>query len=281
MRRPFCSTIDLARRVDRAEIEFCALAGEIGSSGGVERLAAGGGLALFGKLGSPLNKALGVGLNGPVADAELDRLEAFYAERGAPAQIELCPLAASDVAPRLSARGFVLEAFETELGREIGPGVGSGLARPDEVRVTMARPDQDDLWIRVTAEGFAAFEPPVGGGSLPEVPGIDLMVEMMSQFSHPKIRRYLAWIGDTAAGGGAAWVYDGVLGIFGTSTLTPFRRRGVQRAIAISAMEDATGEADLAAATTAPGSTSQRTFERLGFHVLYTRAILVKSTGKR
>lgn len=270
------ATIDVARRVDRAEIEFCALAGEIGTPGGVDRLEAGGGLALFGRPGSPLNKVLGVGLSGPVADAELHRIEAFYARHGAPSQIELCPIAASDVAPRLSARGYVLEAFENELGRAIGPGAASRLPRPDEVRVTMARPDQDELWIRVTAEGFAAFEPPVGGGSPEEVAGVDLMVEMMAQFAHPRIRRYLAWLGDAPVGGGAAWVHEGVLGIFGTSTLAAFRRRGVQRAVAISAIEDAESEADLAVATTAPGSTSQRTFERLGFQVLYTRAILVK-----
>lgn len=271
-----CATLDLARRVDRAEIDFCALAGEVGSSHGVERLEAGGGLALFGKRGSPLNKVLGLGLGASVSDADLDRIERFYAAHRTPVQIELCPLAAVDVAPRLSARGFVLQGFETELARSIGPGVARDLARPDEIRVTQARPDQDDLWLRVTAGGFAAFEPPVGGGPSPEVPSIESMIDMMSQFAHPKIRRYLAWLGDEPAGGGAAWVHAGVVGIAGTATLPQFRRRGVQRAITISAMEDAADEADLAIATTAPGSTSQRTFERLGFQVLYTRAILVK-----
>ena len=33
---------------------------------------------------------------------------------------------------------------------------------------------------------------------------------------------------------------------------------------------------DLVIATTEPGSISQRTFERLGFQVMYTRAILIK-----
>jgi hypothetical protein len=68
-----------------------------------------------------------------------------------------------------------------------------------------------------------------------------------------------------------------VLGIAGTSTLPAFRRWGVQTAITIQAMADAVGEADIATATTAPGSTSQRTFERVGFQVLYNRAILIKS----
>jgi hypothetical protein len=271
------ATLELARRVDRAEIDFCALAGEIGSHGKVDYVEVGGALALFGKPGSPLNKVLGLGLNGPVSDNDLDRIEEFYAARRTSTQIELCPLAVSGLPTRLNTRGFLVQAFESELARAVGPGAGEEFTRPDDVRVTLARPDQDDLWVRVTAEGFAVFEGPVGGGSPPKVPGIDAMVEMMSQFAHPKIRRYLAWIGSEPAGGGAAWAHNGVLGIFGTATLARFRRRGVQRAITISAIEDAAAEADLAIATTAPGSTSQRTFERLGFQVIYTRTIFLKA----
>jgi ribosomal protein S18 acetylase RimI-like enzyme len=103
------------------------------------------------------------------------------------------------------------------------------------------------------------------------------MIGMMSQFVHPQIRRYIAWVDDEPAGGGAAWAHEGVLGIFGTATRAAFRRRGIQRAVTTASMDDARGEADLAIATTAPGSTSQRTFERLGFRVLYTRAIFVKA----
>jgi hypothetical protein len=129
----------------------------------------------------------------------------------------------------------------------------------------------------VVSEGFVAFEPLVGGAPEGKELSTEQMIEMMSQFGHPKIRRYLAWIDGEPAGGGAAWAHEGVLGIFGTSTLRQFRRRGIQAAITIQALHDARGVADLAIATTAPGSTSQRTFERLGFRVLYTRAVFVRS----
>jgi len=145
------------------------------------------------------------------------------------------------------------------------------------VTVTRATADEDDLWTRIVSDGFIAFEPHVGGAPDVKPLAIEPMMEMMSQFVHPNIRRYLAWIDGEPAGGGAAWVYEGVLGIFGTSTLPQFRRRGVQAALTVQAMDDARGSADLAIATTAPGSTSQRTFERLGFRVLYTRAVFVKS----
>jgi len=60
--------------------------------------------ALFSRPGSPLNKALGLGLQGPVADEDLHRIESFYASRSAPTQIELCPLVYGDVPARLCAR---------------------------------------------------------------------------------------------------------------------------------------------------------------------------------
>jgi hypothetical protein len=268
------TTIDLARRVDRAEIEFCALAGS--THGPIDVCDAAGGRALFSRPGSPLNKMLGLGLSGPVTDADLDMVEAFYAARRAPAQIELCPLACSDLAARLCRRGFIVDGFENELGMALAP-VRERVAPVPGVDVTIVPPGRTDAWVRIVAEGFAAYEPPVGGGPEGNPLSIEQMVEMMSQFGHPGITRYLASIDGEPAGGGAAWSHGGVLGIFGTSTLPRFRRRGVQAAVTIAALEGARGAADVATATTAPGSTSQRTFERLGFVVLYTRAVFVKT----
>jgi len=266
-------TIDLARRIDRAEIDFCARAGGFGVPGGIASLEAGGGRALFSKPGSPLNKMLGLGLTGPVSDEDLDAIPRFFSERGAPAQIELCPLAYVDVPSRLCARGFVLQAFETQLARAM---VALPMERPD-LRVTLVQPAEDELWTRVVAEGFGAAEPHAGGGPEHETFTTEQLMEMISQFQHPELRRYVAWVDGKPAGGGTSWICDRVLGIAGTSTLPAYRRRGVQAAIAIEAMQDAASEADIATATTAPGSTSQRTFERVGFQVLYNRAILIKS----
>jgi ribosomal protein S18 acetylase RimI-like enzyme len=269
------ATIDLARRVERAEIDFCALAGAQGTYGGVASLDVGGGRALFSRAGSPLNKVLGLGLHGPVSDSELDRLEAFYAARHSLAQVELCPLAHADVARRLCERGFVLQGFENELGVELTPAAGPSRHQDAGVRVMLARADEADTWIRVTAEGFAAADQ--DPGAPPESYTIDQLIAMMRQFVHPSIRHYLAWVDGTPAGGLATWTHDCILGIFGASTLPQFRRRGVQTAVTRFVLEAARGEAEMAIATTAPGSTSQRTHERLGFQVLYTRAILLKS----
>jgi hypothetical protein len=100
---------------------------------------------------------------------------------------------------------------------------------------------------------------------------------IMRAFIHPDIVRYLVRVDGTPAAAASSIITSGVLGIFGTTTLPSFRRRGAQAAVVARALRAAIGRADLAIATTEPGSISQRTFERLGFQVLYTRAILVRS----
>ena len=269
------ATLELARRVERAEIDFCALAGARGAHGRVASLDVGGGRALFSRTGSPLNKVLGLGLEGPVSNQDLERLETFYAVRQSPAQVELCPLAHADVARRLSERGFVLQGFENELGLALTADVQSAQQDNPAVRVALATAESAETWIHVTAEGFAAAE--TDPGAPPESYTVDQLVAMMRQFLHPSIRHYLAWIDGQPAGGVATWTHDRILGIFGASTLPSCRRRGVQTALTRFVLAAARGEAEVAIATVAPGSTSQRTHERLGFQVLYSRAILVKS----
>jgi hypothetical protein len=270
------ATVSLARRVERAEIDFCAVAGGVGVAGGGRSVEAAGGRGLYCAPGSPLNKVLGLGVGCPVSDADLDAIEAFYAQHECPVQIELCPLAAADVPARLSARGYVLRFFENELARSLDRFVAGVEADEATVpRVDVVTSASREEWLDAVSEGFVAAE-----GSPPstlDAAATEAVRSLMSRFDHPLITRYLAWIDEQPAGGGASYVTDGTLGIFGTATAPRFRRRGVQRAVAARALRDGAGRADLAITTTEPGSTSQRVFERLGFHVIYTRAILIKA----
>src|ERR1700687_5122181 len=56
----------------------------------VENIA--GGIVVFAGVDSPITQAAGIGLDGPVAEADLDRLEDFYFSRGAPGNLEFCSL---------------------------------------------------------------------------------------------------------------------------------------------------------------------------------------------
>lgn len=267
------ATLALAQRVERAEIEFCAAGAGVGMPGGAASLEVGGGRAVCGQPGSPMNKVLGLGLGVNVTGDDLDALELFYDERDCPIQIELCPLVSTDLVARLHGRGYVLKGFENELGRAMpdSPPPGNGFA------VEVLTGDRDvEAFLTATVEGFAV---PDTMPAPPEGPASDVVETIgraMRSFIHPGIVRYLVRIEGEPAGAAASVITDGVLGIFGTGTRPKFRRRGVQTAIVAHALGGAIGRADLAIATTEPGSISQRTFERLGFQVLYTRAILLR-----
>lgn len=265
------ATPELARRIDRAEIDFCALSTALGPPHAAT-LELGGGCAVYGGPGSPVNKVLGLGLGVDVSDEDLDAIEAFYGERGCPVQIELCPLASVDLPSRLTRRGYVLQAFENELARVAPAGP---VAAPFDTLVTVEAGAAEGPWLHVVSEGFAVSDWDMPGRP-PSRDTAAAIGEVMRQFLHPDVVRYVAWVDGQPAAGGLGLVIDRVLGIFGTATLPHFRRRGLQGAIVARAMNDACGRADLVMATTEPGSISQRTFERLGFQVVYTRAILVK-----
>jgi ribosomal protein S18 acetylase RimI-like enzyme len=268
------ATLELARRIDRAEIDFCALAAGAGRDGGVASLEIAGGRALRAAEGSPLNKVLGLGLGVPVSDSDLDAIEAFYDEHGVPVQIELCPLASPGVAARLTARGYQLQGFENQLARPLN---GESVSGPGGFRIESVSGGLDEVWLRVVAEAFAAGEGPLASHVPPPADAVETLTRVMRGFVHPEFERFLVWAGDEPAGGGCAYTIGGVRGVTGTATLPAFRRRGVQQAVVAHALNSAGGRADVAMTTTDPGSTSQRTFERFGFQVIYTRAIFVLS----
>jgi GNAT superfamily N-acetyltransferase len=279
------ATASLARRLDRAEIDFCAKAARAGEPGGAACLEAGGGMALCGKPGAPFNKVLALGLGTEVTDADLDAIEEFYASRGVPAQVELCPLATPGLAPRLATRGFVLQGFENQLAR---PLTDQQPGEPIGIDVAPITTEQERLWLQVVATGFSVHdrldqpatvqaapattpepEPDAGSATIGHV------TDVMRSFVHPGFVRLLAWCNGTPAAACAYYVEDRVVGITGTSTLPSHRRKGVQSALVAYCVSRRL-DADLSMATVEPGSVSQRVFERAGFLVMYTRAVLVK-----
>ena len=221
-----------------------------------------------------MNKVLGLGLGRHVTDEELDEMELFYDERETPIQVELCPLATPDLPSRLSTRGYMLKGFENELACPLP----ASMSLDHELRVDVIAGEGGDIedWLRVTSEGFATPDSETSTMT-PPPETLRTITDIMRRFVHPDIVRYVAWVDGRPAGAASSALEGGVLGIFGTATVPAYRRRGVQAAVVATALRGAHGRADLAIATTEPGSTSQRTFERFGFQVLYTRAILVRT----
>jgi len=263
--------LELARRVENAEGTACGECAEAFQMlhpefpVAVEQIA--GGVAVFAGVDSPVTQAIGVGINGPVADEDLDRLGEFFRTRNAAAAAEICPFVEMSLYERFAARGYRLLEVSNVLVREISKAQATEGAPARGVTVRAARPDEAKLWTRTVAQGFAEHFPVT-----PE------MLDVMEGFAHGKSARpFLAFVGEQIAGGGALTIHDGVCGLFGASTLPDFRGRGVQTELLRARIAHAAGEGcDLAVSIAQPGSISHRNIERAGFRVAYTRTKLIR-----
>ncbi len=101
----------LARRLEAAEgwgsVMFAEAHRRVDASCGAEWLACGGTQAIFDGPASPITQSFGLGLREAATPATLDTLETFFADRGAAAQHEVCPLAGVATTVTLVDRGYV------------------------------------------------------------------------------------------------------------------------------------------------------------------------------
>ncbi len=78
-----------------------------------------GARAMFDGASAPTTQTFGLGLIQPATDADLDAIEAFYAERGAPVFHEVSPLADAGLPALLARRGYRPCEFTSVLYRPI------------------------------------------------------------------------------------------------------------------------------------------------------------------
>lgn len=272
--RLFCD-IALAARIEGAEVRFLAACSEAtrvrrGDAAGFARPLAGG-VASFAEEDSPFTKVAGLGFGGVPGVAALEEIEAAFAERGAPVQVELCQLAGSSVGAFLTARGYRLESYENVLGRRLGEDPG-----PVAIEVRPCCDDELETWLAAVADASAVADDE-GLPSHEDFPR-ELLVNALRDMAG--VRRYLAERDGEFAGGASFRVTDGIAQFTGAATAPAHRRRGVQTALLRARLAAATeAGCDLAVVTTQPGSKSQQNVQRQGFDLLYARAILVKGTS--
>jgi len=221
-----------------------------------------GGCAVFVGAESPLSHAVGIGLNGPVKEAELDQLEAFFRCRGGQVSIELCPLADPGLVTMLGQRGYRVTEFNNVLVKRLA---GASIVLTPHVRRALS--DENDLWSHTVGRGFFDEH--------------DLTTAEMDVgraiCAMPGVLCYLAVTdGGTLAGGAAGAIHNGLMTCFADSTIASHRRGGLQREMIEARLNEGLAQGcELATASTLPGSGSQRNYERLGFEVVYTRVTFV------
>ncbi len=233
-----------------------------------------GGWMTFDAIGSWANQAVGLGLHGPVSEGDLERLVAFYVERGVEPRLEVCAFAHESLLQGLAARGFVLREFEDVLARPLDPGEDLRALLPHgwPAGLTCERVDPNDpeaveRFVEVTLAGFQ-----------PDVPPDPVFAAITRRvLAHPRNDAFLLHLDGEVAGVGGMETAGAISCQFGGVVLPAFRRRGLQAALIVARLERARERgATLVCTHSSPGIPTERNALRLGFRLAYAKVVLVK-----
>lgn len=234
---------------------------------GAEALLVGGGAAIYVGPDSPVNQASGLGLQAPVDEDIIDSVERFFVQRGSQPRLNLCPLAHPTLAQATARRGWVVDAFENVLGRDLAEGMPVPNAELEGIEIRRVETDDErELWAGVVANGFAAPRDPTAA---------EIRLGRIVAMRGPTVL-LLAFAEGRPAGTAELFVGHGVGWLSADTTLPEFRRRGIQAALVGERLRIAVeAGCTIAVSEALPGSPSQRNMERAGFRVLYTRTDVV------
>jgi GNAT superfamily N-acetyltransferase len=227
-----------------------------------------GGRMIFAGLGSPIGRAVGMGFDAPVTEADFDQLENFYYSRKAPAQLDYCPLTDISLLEIARKRGYGIAELNNVLARKLDP-TKTFPPGPGGFTIRSGKSEEALTFSTIVRQSFF----PDGG----EPAGFDEMLAPM--FAFPGAITFVAEAdGKLVATGAGLIIPDhNIVALFGAGTLKPYRGRGLQTAILQRRLEVAAqAGCEYAVIVTQGGTTSMRNAERLGFTLAYSKATLIK-----
>jgi GNAT superfamily N-acetyltransferase len=262
---PF-SDLSLSRRLERAEghsnADFVEARAEINPEIGAEWIEVAGAYAMFDGIGSPVTQTFGLGVFDPVTHADLEKLEAFFQQRGAHVHHEVSPLAEASLLTLLNERGYQPIELTSVMYRHIGRGVQMASPRDERIQSRLIRDGEEEMWARTAARGWSELTE---------------FADTILELSNITAKRagalsFLAELDGSPIAAGALFIHDGVALLAGASTIPEGRRQGAQLALLESRLRYAAERGcDIAMMCALPGSASQRNAERQGFRIAYTR----------
>jgi GNAT superfamily N-acetyltransferase len=226
-----------------------------------------GGHMVFAGLGSPIGRATGVGLNQPLTSHDLDQIEQFYRERGAPSQVDLTPLHDPQLFELFKDRGYAIAELNNVLYRKLDDLHEPSLPSAN-VEIRRSPAEESDLTGAIVE---SAFFP---GGAPEAFRGLIAPLYQMESA--------LAFVATVegkpvACGTGIVIPEHRVFALCGAGTLAAYRGRGLQTALLQARISAALkAGCEYAVVVTQGGSSSQRNVERLGFRVAYSKVTAVK-----
>lgn len=258
--------IALSRRLERAEAtagaRFVEARAKLFPDSGACWIDVAGAYALFDTPSSPVTQTFGLGLFDSIGGAELDRLEAFFRERGAPVFHEVSPLGDPSLLPLLTGRGHQPIEFTSVMYRPVGE-LATSHAN-ERIRVRPVRDGEEALCARIVADGWKSEHPEL----------YDFLLEIGNiNARRAGVAWFFAELDGRPVGAGALVLHEGVALFGGACTIPEARRHGAQLALLDARLRyGAEQGCDIAMISAGPvGGPSQRNAERHGFRIAYTR----------
>jgi GNAT superfamily N-acetyltransferase len=271
----------LARRLERAEAranaEFVEARASAYPDSGATWIDVAGAFAMYDGVGSPCTQTFGLGMFDTVSGVGMDKLEAFFQERGAEVFHEVCPLAEASLLRLLTERGYQPVEFSSVLYQPIRPEAGAGgLGRPwtrpdadarptcnETISVRLIKPGEEELWAQTVSRGWSDVAPEY----------TDYLLTLGKITAHRRnAPSFVVEKEGQMIAAGALCLSEGVALLAGACTVPQWRKQGAQRALLEHRLRyGALQGCDIAMMVAQPGSASQRNAERQGFRIAYTR----------
>ncbi len=209
-----------------------------------------------------------MGLYDEVTAADLDQRGGFLPQPRRACDRGASPLAHESLRALLGERGYRIAEFNSVLIRRIQPG-GAVLAAAGRHHRTRNRRRPSEPWMRPSPKASSRTS------SSPRVSSEDSRCcrEPWPSWRASKIK----W---SAAAAGGSFRKLASPRFSGRQRLPEYRGRGVQTALIAQRLHEAAlAGCEYAVVSTNPGSGSQRNMERRGFHVAYTKPVMMRDVA--
>lgn len=151
----------LACRLERTEASanarFVEARARVNPEVGAEWIEVAGAYAMFDRVASPCTQTFGLGLFQMPTQAEMERIEGFFRERGAPVLHEVSPLADPALLAMLNARGYLPLELSSVLFLPLNERKSDGPGAKDTLQTRIAHASERDLWAKTSADGWREF----------------------------------------------------------------------------------------------------------------------------
>ncbi|HQZ19064.1 MAG TPA: hypothetical protein PLD86_19480, partial [Vicinamibacteria bacterium] len=155
---PFAD-LALSRRLERTEaqsnIDFVEARAKAYPESRAVHVEVAGAHAMFDGVDSPLTQTFCLGIEQPVTKADLDRIESFFRDLGAPVFHEVSPLADPTALALLSESGYEPFEFTSVMYQPIRADMFADASKQGGVRARVIGLDENEVWAETSARGWS------------------------------------------------------------------------------------------------------------------------------